>query len=267
MPVRFMKGAPQAPSCPERELKLCSSAMDTAADRHRFDRRLYLVAAIAFPLIVLAGFGRTYYAKQWFGTPPLPSSLVHLHGALMTAWVVLFIAQVRLISAKRIRLHQRMGYAGIGLGALIVATGLPTAISAAKYGSASAPPGIPPLGFMIVPMFDLLMFALFFAGAIYYRRRAAAHKSLMLLTAINFIPPALARIPIPALQAAGPLWFFGFPTAVALLCLALEARRHGRLNKVMAAGTAALVVSYLARLALMSTSAWMELAGWLTTFV
>ena len=241
--------------------------MDTTVERHRFDRRLYLAAAIGFPLIILAGFSRTYYAKQWFGTPPLPSNLVHLHGALMTAWVVLFITQVRLISAKRIRLHQRLGYAGIGLGALIIATGLPTAIRAAKYGSASTPPDIPPLAFMIVPTFDLLMFALFFAGAIYYRRRAAAHKGLMLLTAINFIPPALARIPIPALQAAGPLWFFGFPTAVALLCLALEARRHGRLNRVMAAGTAALVVSYVARLALMSTSAWMELAGWLTTFV
>ena len=241
--------------------------MDTTADRHRFDRRLYLAAAIGFPLIILAGFSRTYYAKQWFGTPPLPSNLVHIHGALMTAWVVLFITQVRLISAKRIRLHQRLGYAGIGLAALIIATGLPTAIRAAKYGSASTPIGIPPLGFLIVPTFDLLMFALFFSGAIYYRRRAAAHKGLMLLTAINFIPPALARIPIAALQAAGPLWFFGFPTVLATLCLVLDARRHGRVNRVLAAATAALVVSYLARLALMSTGVWLDLAGWLTTFV
>ena len=47
--------------------------MDTTIDRHRFDRRLYLIAAIVFPLMVLAGFGRTYYAKPWFGTPPLAS--------------------------------------------------------------------------------------------------------------------------------------------------------------------------------------------------
>ena len=111
------------------------------------------------------------------------------------------------------------------------------------------------------------MFALFFAAAIYYRRRAAAHKGLMLLTAINFIPPALGRIPIAALQAAGPLWFFGVPTALAALCVTLDARRQGRVNRVLAVGAAALLVSYVARLALMSTTAWLDLAGWLTTFV
>ena len=154
-----------------------------------------LAAAILFPLIVLVGFGRTYYFKGLFGTTrPLPSSLVHLHGLVMTAWVVLFVVQVRLASSKRIHRHQQLGYAGIGLGALIIATGLPTALRAAKYGSASAPPAIPPLSFLLVPTFDLLIFALLFGAAILYRRRPAAHKRLMLLTAVNFLPPALARV-------------------------------------------------------------------------
>ncbi|MEO8679860.1 MAG: hypothetical protein ABI665_12480 [Vicinamibacterales bacterium] len=236
-------------------------------DRHLFDRRLYLAAAIVFPLIVLVGFGRTYYVKGWFDTPPLPSALVHLHGLLMTAWVLLFVTQVRFIAAKRIRLHQRLGYAGIGLGALIIAVGVPTALRAAKYGSASSPPGIPPLGFLIVPVFDLIMFALLFAGAIYYRRRPAAHKSLMLLTAVNFLPPALARVQIAPLLAVGPLWFFGFPTAITLLCLILDTRRSGHVNTVFLAGTGLLIGSYVLRLALMTTGAWLSLAGWLTSFV
>ena len=216
--------------------------MDINLARRAFDRRLFLAAAILFPLIALAGFARTYYLKGWFGTPPLPSTLVHVHGLVMTAWIVLFISQVRLISSKRIRLHQQMGYAGIGLGVLIVATGLPTALRAAKYGSPSTPPGVAPLAFLLIPLVDLLMFTLFFAAAIYYRRRPAAHKSLMLLTAINFLPPAVARIPIPSLQALGPLWFFGVPIVLALLCLILDARRHGRVNTVFAAGIAVLFV-------------------------
>ena len=170
-------------------------------------------------------------------------------------------------NSRALALYQRLGYAAIGLGALIIATGLPTAIRAAKYGSASTPPGIPPLGFMIVPLFDLLMFALLFGAAIYYRRHAASHKSLMLLTAVNFLPPALARIPVAALQASGPLWFFGFPTAVATLCLVLDARYHGRVNRVFAMGIAALVGSYALRLVLMSTGTWLRVADWLTTFV
>jgi len=241
--------------------------MNGSWDRRLFDRRLYLAAAILFPLIVLAGFGRTYYLKGVFGTPPLPSRLVHLHGLVMTAWVVLFVVQVRFISSKRIHLHRQLGYIGIALGALIIATGVPTALRAAKFGSASTPPDVAPLAFLIVPLFDLLIFALLFGAAIFYRRRPAAHKRLMLLTAINFLPPAIARIPIASLQALGPLWFFGFPTALTLLCLALDARVFGRLNVVFAAGAALVIASYVARLALMPTGAWLSLATWLTSFV
>lgn len=242
-------------------------AVDETRQRRQFDRRLYLAAAIGFPLIVLAGFGRSYYARGLFGLPPLPSALVYVHGALMTAWVLLFIAQVRFIASKRIRLHQRLGYAAIGLAGLIIATGIPVAARAAKYGSASTPQDVPPLAFMAVPLMDLVMFALFFGAAIYYRRRPAAHKTLMLLTAINFLPPAFARIPVAALQALGPLWFFGVPIILAALCLTLDARRHGRVNRVFLAGTLLLAASYVGRLALMTTGPWLQFAAWMTSFV
>lgn len=241
--------------------------MTQALDKRLFDRRLFLAAAIAFPVLILAGFGRTYYFKPLFDVPPLASMLVHLHGLLMTAWVALFATQIWFISSKRIRLHQRMGYSAIGLGLLIIAVGFVTALRAAKFGAASTPPGIPPRAFLIVPLFDLLMFALLFGAAIYYRKKPAQHKALMLLTAVNFLPPAIARIPIASLQAAGPLWFFGFPTALALLCLGLETWRHGRLNRIFLAGTLVLIASYVVRLMVMPTAAWMQVASWLTGFV
>ena len=123
------------------------------------------------------------------------------------------------------------------------------------------------MAFLLVPLFDLVMFALFFGAAVYYRRRPSAHKSLILLTAINFVPPAIARIPIAPLQAAGPLWFFGFPTVVALLCVVLDARRYGRVNKVFLVGTLLLICSYIGRLMFMSTGAWIGVATFLTSFV
>ena len=76
-----------------------------------------------------------------------------------------------------------------------------------------------------------------FGGAVYYRKKPAAHKSLMLLTAINFVPPALARIPIAPLLNLGPVWFFGFPTLVILSCLGIDWRRRGRINLVFLAGS------------------------------
>lgn len=241
--------------------------MQDVAARRAFDRRLFFLAALLFPAIVLVGFGPTYYAKTWFGTPPLPSAWVHAHGLVMSLWVALFIVQVALISSRRVQLHQRMGYAGIVLGVLIVATGMPTALRAAKYGSASTPAGIPPLAFMLVPLFDLVMFVLLFAAAIYYRRQPDAHKGLMLLTAINFLPPAIARIPVAALQAFGPLWFFGAPTVVMLICLIADTRQRGRVNRVLLTGSILLIASYPARLLLMSTDGWMRAAAWAVSFV
>jgi hypothetical protein len=241
--------------------------MTTSAAVRSFDRRLFAFSAVAFTLLVLVGFARTYYLKTYFGGPPLPSLLVHVHGLLMTMWVALFATQVWLISSRQVRVHQRLGSAGVGLAVLIVATGLLTAMRAGKYGSPATPPNIPVLVFMAVPLFDLLMFSVLFGAAVYYRKRPAAHKSLMLLTAINFLPPAVGRIPIAPLQNLGPIWFFGLPTVLVLICLAIDWRRRGQLNMVFLAGSALLIASYPVRLALMGTGAWMQFALWLTSFV
>lgn len=228
-----------------------------------FDRRLFAAAAVLFPLIVLAGFARSYYLRGFFVVPPISSPIVHVHGLTMTAWVALFAAQIWLVSSRRVRLHQRLGYAGVGLGVLVIVTGLATALRAGKYGSPSMPSDIPSLAFMAIPIFDLIMFAVLFGAAFYYRRRPAAHKRLMLLTALNFLP-ALARIPVEPLLALGPLWFFGLPTVLALLCLGLDARRNG-LNRIFLAGILLLIASYFVRLAIMGTEAWMRFASWLTS--
>jgi hypothetical protein len=233
--------------------------------RRLFDRRMFLAVSIAFTAIVLVGFGRTFYARDLFDVPPLPTRLVYVHGFLMTAWVALFVTQVRLIARQRVRVHRRLGYSAIALAGLIVATGVPVAVRAAKYGSASKPLGVSPLAFLAVPIFDLLMFVLLFGGAIYYRKRPRAHKTLMLLTAVNFLPPALGRMPFAA--PLGPAWFLGLPAAIALGCVVLEARRYGSLNRVFLAGTILLVCSYPARLMLMSTDAWMTFATFATSFV
>lgn len=238
---------------------------ESALNRTR-EHRFYILAAVLFPLIVLLGFARTYYLRGFFDVPPLPRLLVHAHGLVMTAWVLLFVSQVWFISSKRIRAHQNLGILGIALGLLVIVVGFFTSVAAAKFGSASAPPEIPPLSFMVVPMFDLAMFAIFFAAAIYYRKKAANHKRLMLLTAINFLPPAVARIPVESLQSLGPLWFFGVPSAVVIIALAYDTWRNGRLNKVFLVGGLLLIASYPLRMMIGFTSAWTSFAAWLTSW-
>ena len=95
------------------------------------DRRLYIWFAVFMPVIVLAGFARTYYLKGFFGTPALPGLLVHLHGIVMRSWVVLFVTQVSLVATGRTRTHQRLGVLGAVLAALVIVVGVLTAIAGA----------------------------------------------------------------------------------------------------------------------------------------
>jgi len=240
-------------------------AANESLDLRLSERRLFAAVAAVFALVVLAGFARTYYLKFAFGTPPLPGLLVHLHGLLMTAWVVFFIAQIWLIRSKRHAVHMRNGIIGIVLATAMTVVGFFTAVAAAKNGSAATPAGIPPLAFLSVPLFDIALFALFFGAALHYRKQPANHKRLLLLTVLNFLPPAIARIPITSLQAFGPLYFFGVPTVLAIGLLIYDTRKNGKLNRVLLAGSLLLIASYPLRIMLSTTEAWMRFATWLTT--
>lgn len=241
-------------------------AVNALFDWRRSDRRLFGLVAILFPLTILIGFGRTYYLKFAMDSQPVPSILVHVHGMLMSAWIVFFAVQVWLIRSKQARIHMKLGILGIAIGIAMVIAGFFTAAAAAKYGTSSAPADIPPLAFMIVPIFDLILFTLFFGAAIFYRKRPAAHKRLMLLTVINFLPPALARFPFAFVPAAGPLFFFGVPTLLAIGFLAYDTWQNGKVNVPYLIGTVILIASYPLRLVLAGTDTWMSFATWLTSW-
>jgi len=230
-----------------------------------FDHRFFFAVAILFPLTILIGFAPTFYLKPLFNTPPIARTIIAVHGTLMTFWVLMFITQVYLISSKRIRVHQKLGIVAAVVAPLIIITGFMTAIGAAKYGSPSAPPQIPPLRFMIVPFADMLTFAVLFGAAIYYRKNAPTHKRLILLTVINFLPPAIARFPGGLTDAYGPLWFFGVPSLLAILLVIGDTWRNKKLNTPFLFGTIFMIASMWLRLPLSSTPAWLNFATWITS--
>lgn len=240
--------------------------MNEQFDWRSSDRRLFAVVAILFPIVVLIGFARTYYLKYAFGTPPLPSLLVHAHGLLMTLWIGFFIGQVWLIRSKSHRLHMRLGVFGLVLAIAIVIVGFFTAVAGAKYPSPATTPGVEPLRFLAVPLFDMVVFSIIFGAAYIYRKRPAEHKRLILLTIIGFLPPAVGRFPFEPFISGGPPVFFGIPAAIAILLLIYDTWRNKKLNKAFLAGALVLIASYPIRLALSGTDAWMAFATWLTTW-
>ena len=231
------------------------------------DRYFYGTLAGILGLLVFAGFGRTYYLKFLFATPPLPSLVVHAHGVVMTGWVVLFLVQVGLVSARRVRVHQRLGYAGIGLAVLVIVIGVWTALGAARHGSTSTPTGFSQPTFSIVPLGDMLLFTLFFSGAVYFRRTPRRHKGLMFLTVVNFLPPAIGRLPLTLVQAHPVLFGLGVPAGLALAGLAVDTWRHRHMDRLLLAAVLFFVASFPIRIALMATPAWARASAWLATLV
>lgn len=228
------------------------------------DRRLYILAAIVTPLIVLAGFARIYYLKPFFNTPDLPGRIVHLHGIVMTTWVLLFITQVSLVATRRTRVHQRLGIAGGVLAALVVIVGVLTALFAAARGHT---PGPPALAFLVVPLGDMLVFSVLIGLALYFRRKLQVHKRLMLLAAINLLTPAIARIPLSFIANGGPLAFFGLTDLVLLAFVAYDTVKHRRLHPVFLWGSIFIIAMQPLRLLLAGTSVWMNFAAALVALV
>ena len=228
------------------------------------DRRLYILAAILTPLIVLAGFARTYYLKPFFNTPDIAGRIVHLHGIVMTAWVLLFVAQISLVATRRTKIHQRLGVLGGVLAALVVIVGVLTAL----YAAARAPSlGPPELGFLIIPLGDMLVFSILIGLALYFRRKLDVHKRLMLLAAINLLTPAIARIPLDFIINGGPLVFFGLTDLCLLACVVFDTFKHRRLHPVFLWGTIFVIAMQPLRLLLAVTQTWMGFAAVLVGLV
>ena len=232
-------------------------------DQRLADRKLFLAAAAAFPLIVLAGYFRTYYFSVFFEVPAIANSLVHFHGIVMSVWVLYFVAQIALIRSKNVKLHMTMGFAGIALALLVIVVGMATAYDAQLVRGA-APPGINPHSFFLLPVSDMTIFVVLFAGAIYYRKRPAAHKGLMLLTAINFMPAALFRIPAVPPEYSY-FWAFGVPAVLAVGALVWQTRKAGKLNPAFAAGVLLIIAAVPLRPIISETQAWLNFVGWLAS--
>jgi hypothetical protein len=99
---------------------------------------------MAICALVVAGFWPSYFSKL-FSAQSQPLTVL-VHGALMTAWVALFIVQVSLVTMGRVDLHRRLGVLGFALLALILIVAVPTTIVATKLGGHHMPgPALPGL--------------------------------------------------------------------------------------------------------------------------
>jgi hypothetical protein len=239
-----------------------STAPVRATQVRSYEHHFFVSIGIIAAVIILVGFSRTYYLKEFFQTPAL-LPIIHLHGALFTSWVVLFIAQAWLVSSHRSRIHMRLGIAGFLLAIAMIVVGTTAAITVARLGHVR-PGGPPPLVFLVVPIFDMLVFSVLIIAGFLIRRRPDYHKRIMTVATLSLMTAAFGRM-IVMVQGGGNVKLaLTFTALLVTIATASDAILHRRIHPAFVWAGGLVLLSIPLRFGVAQTDAWMSLARWLT---
>ncbi len=223
----------------------------------RYDHFFFSAMALAMLTTAFVGFAHTYYLAGVFRAP-LPSLIIHLHGAAFSCWILLLVTQTSLVAAGRVDLHRRLGMAGFLLACLMVILGVLAATD--SLVRAAGPAGRDAQFFYIVPLTDMLIFAVLIFFAIRARRNPQAHKRLILVATILLIA-AIARWPITFLfrnAAMAALMSYIFLLVLVVYDLWTSRKVH---RATLWAGGFLIFVQQI-RIPIGKTAAWHAVASW-----
>jgi hypothetical protein len=231
------------------------------------ERKFFTGLAMAAFVVAYVGFSRTFFLRPLFPDYPAPHEPIFLvHGTLFAAWCVLLVVQASLVGFARTDIHRKLGVCGAVLAAGMVVFGFAGALVAAHRPSGFVGIAVPPLQFMIVPFFDIVLFATFVTIGISRRTDPQTHKRWMMLATCNLLAAAFARWPIVG-DSKNPLIFFGLTDLFVVALAAWDLRSRGRLHAATLRGGLALILSQPLRLALSGTPMWLAFAAWATKLV
>ena len=231
--------------------------------RRSAERRFFTGMALAILATVTVGFSRSFFLRPLFPDWPSPSETIfYVHGGLFTAWIVLLVAQASLVAGGRTELHRKIGPFSAVLAIAMVVLGTLGALIAARRATGFTQVPVPPLQFLAIPMFDMILFATFVWIAIAQRRNPQTHKRWMLLATVNLVTAAIARW--PGVISLGPLAFFGLTDLFVIALAIWDFRTRRRLHPVTLWGGLVIIVSQPLRLVISSTPGWLAFAHWTT---
>ena len=227
----------------------------------RYDKVFFGCMVILLTLIVFVGFARSYYLAGVFRAP-LAAPILHIHGALNTSWMLLLVVQAFLVSAKKIKWHMTLGIAGFCLAVVMVGVGF--VVSANQLHRYAHDPRFDVLSFETIPFLEQVSFAVLAGAAFALRKKAAAHKRLILLATIVMMAAAFSRFPV---QVGGHEKFAAY--AIYLLLGLMVLYDLWSLHRVHGATFcgALLILAYLNFAQLIGhTAAWHRFALWMQSF-
>jgi hypothetical protein len=208
-------------------------------------------------LIVFIGFARTYYLAGLFDAKPLAAPIVHVHGAVLTGWIVLLVVQTLLVGTGHVGWHRRLGLVGLGLAPLVVILGVLVALEMLKRFAAV--PGVDSPLIFAVALSEITGFAVPVFFALRLRRRRDFHKRLIMIGTIAMTTAGFGRWPVSfLLHKPLPAMLAAFTLLGAMMLF--DALSEHRLHPATVRGSAWVVFIELSGFAVGHTEAWHALA-------
>jgi hypothetical protein len=223
------------------------------------DRIFFPSMCLLFLVTVWLGFSKTYYAAGLV-TAHLPATIIQVHAAAMTLWLLTLIVQISLVSVRKVKLHMAVGLWGFALAVCMIPIGTLAAINALRRDMSPPGSGLTPQTFFVVPVSALLAFLILAAWSYSVRRKPDQHKRLILLATVPLLDAAIGRFPqtlgIASTPVAQLLLICIFPAV--LITYDLVSRR--KVLRVTWIGSLLLLVVWVTRIPLAQTAPWQAFA-------
>jgi hypothetical protein len=224
----------------------------------RYDHLFFSAMALMMLGTVFVGFAHSYYLAGVFGAP-LPSLIIHLHGAAFSCWILLLVTQTSLVAAGRVTIHRRLGIVGFVLACFMVILGVSAATD--SLGRGTGPSGLDAKFFYVIPMTDMLIFATLVFFAFRARSNPAAHKRLILVATTALLIAAIARWPYTMVHRK-PMMAALASYVFLLILIAYDLWSTRKVHRATIWAGAFLIFVQQIRIPIGKTAAWHAFASW-----
>ena len=229
-----------------------------------YERRFAALATVASLFVLLLGFGRSFFFRPFFSGPPDYAALepvFYVHGTVFASWFVLLAVQTLLIRSRNLKLHRRLGFAGIALAVLITGFGAYVALVAATRPGGFKDVPVPSEQFLIIPLSDVAFFAAYAGLGFHFRKNPAIHKRWIFLASAALLEAAAVRIPLMLGVELPNFEIFTLGGLVGMLAI-WDFVLLRRVHPVTLWGGVGMVVTMSLRLTIAESSMWQSFGRW-----
>lgn len=238
---------------------------DRGRARDRVRRGFYVGLAVLMAAFAVAGFWPTYWGPLFSGTLDL-HWLLHLHGVVLTTWLLILIVQASLVLRGRTDLHMTAGKTvGVCWAVLVCLTAVSAAFGVLSPGIGREVESLQGfLQFTSAILGDVVTFVVLFVAGLVYRERPATHKRLMVLATAALLVPAGGRLSRNVLSVESSVLSFllgaGAPVLFTVPLLAYDWGTRSRVHPASWLGGGFLFVAAF-RFPLARTETWVEITS------